>query len=276
MMMRPTEARPRAPDIGLDDDDAGDQVTDAPVAKTAPKHFEVAGDANVTTPEARSKRPVANDEDEEIDQLPVAKLVDMLMINYRLSCGDVTLAKEIIERFDAENGTHTTKIAREGRPGSDNEWVVHQRDEELARKRAREDVELDVIVKAQKRRDEEQVKKMARINATAEYEAKLAFMNAEGERKTAEHEREIACEMAKMAKLDAEREREMAKLDAEREREMAKLDAEREREMAKLDAEREREMAKREWEIAEHKCKMAKLDAKIECCKRAARAQDGV
>ncbi|KAK3289345.1 hypothetical protein CYMTET_3244 [Cymbomonas tetramitiformis] len=95
----------------------------------------------------------------------------------------------------------------------DNEWVVHQRDEEL------------------------------------EHKSKLAFMNAEGERKTAEYEREIACEMAKMAKLDAE----LARMNAEDEREIAKHEAEHAREMtkiAKLDTELARMNAERKRKIS--------------------------
>ncbi|KAK3289346.1 hypothetical protein CYMTET_3245 [Cymbomonas tetramitiformis] len=142
-----------------------------------------------------------------------AKQADACLVYERYNRGDVTLAKEIIERFDAENGTHTTSIAREGRPGADNEWVVHQQDEELTRKRAREDVELDAIVKAQKREDEEHEEKMALMRA--EREAKLALVRAEDEEK--------------IALMRAGRERKMALMDAEREEKIALMRAESKR-----------------------------------------------
>ncbi|KAK3279555.1 hypothetical protein CYMTET_12567 [Cymbomonas tetramitiformis] len=139
-----------------------------------------------------------------------AKQADACLVYERYNRGDVILAKEIIERFDAENGTHTTSIAREGRPGADNEWVVHQQDEELTRKRAREDAELDAFVKAQKRKDEEHEEKMALVRA--EREEQIALRRAEREEQIAlmraEHER-------KCAREDAEHERKMALMDTE-------------------------------------------------------------
>ncbi|KAK3243756.1 hypothetical protein CYMTET_46591 [Cymbomonas tetramitiformis] len=150
-----------------------------------------------------------------------AKQADACLVYERYNRGDVILAKEIIERFDAENGTHTTSIAREGRPGADNEWVVHQQDEELTRKRAREDAELDAFVKAQKRKDEEHEEKMALVRA--EREEKIALARAEREEQ--------------IALRRAEREEQIALMRAEHERKCAREDAEHERKMALMDTE---------------------------------------
>ncbi|KAK3274331.1 hypothetical protein CYMTET_17485 [Cymbomonas tetramitiformis] len=153
-----------------------------------------------------------------------AKQVEAALVYERYSCGDVTLAKEIIERFDAENGTHTTSIAREGRPGSDNEWVVHQQDEELTRKRAREDAELNAIVKAQKHKDEEHEEKIAL--ARAEREEKIALMRAERERKCA---RDDVAIVKAQKREDEEHERKMALMNAENEEKIALTRAESKR-----------------------------------------------
>ncbi|KAK3252021.1 hypothetical protein CYMTET_38662, partial [Cymbomonas tetramitiformis] len=153
-----------------------------------------------------------------------AKQVEAALVYERYNCGDVTLAKEIIERFDAENGTHTTSIAREGRPGSDNEWVVHQQDEELTRKRAREDAELNAIVKAQKHKDEEHEEKIAL--ARAEREEKIALMRAERERKCA---RDDVAIVKAQKREDEEHERKMALMNAENEEKIALTRAESKR-----------------------------------------------
>ncbi|KAK3269352.1 hypothetical protein CYMTET_22215 [Cymbomonas tetramitiformis] len=153
-----------------------------------------------------------------------AKRADAALVYERYSRRDMTLAKEIVELFDVDNGTHTTNIAREGRPGSDNEWVVHQQDEELTRKRAREDVELDAFVKAQKRKDEEHEEKMAL--ARAEREEQIALMRAERERKCA---REDVAIVKAQKREDEEHERKMALMNAENEEKIALTRAESKR-----------------------------------------------
>ncbi|KAK3243542.1 hypothetical protein CYMTET_46800 [Cymbomonas tetramitiformis] len=91
-----------------------------------------------------------------------AKHAEVAIVYYRYSQGDVTLAKEVLERHDLLYGTHTEGLTREGRPGADDEWVVRQTDSELKRKRDSElvDCELQERKRQQERLDEEHDVKM--------------------------------------------------------------------------------------------------------------------
>eukprot|EP00854_Cymbomonas_tetramitiformis_P011122 gene11122-13144_t len=86
-----------------------------------------------------------------------AKHAEVALVYMRYSEGDVTLAKDILHRFDENNGTRTHSLVREGQDGADDEWVLHQADAELTRKRARdEDAERQrTLAKAQKLDDYE-------------------------------------------------------------------------------------------------------------------------
>ncbi|KAK3249140.1 hypothetical protein CYMTET_41403 [Cymbomonas tetramitiformis] len=68
-----------------------------------------------------------------------AKHAEVALVYMRYSEGDVTLAKDILNRFDEANGTCTRSLVREGQAGADDEWVLHQADAELTRKRAQEE-----------------------------------------------------------------------------------------------------------------------------------------
>ncbi|KAK3245944.1 hypothetical protein CYMTET_44517 [Cymbomonas tetramitiformis] len=68
-----------------------------------------------------------------------AKHAEVALIYMRYSESDVTLAKDILHGFDEANGTRTQSLVREGQAGADDEWVLHQADAELTRKRAQEE-----------------------------------------------------------------------------------------------------------------------------------------
>ncbi|KAK3289815.1 hypothetical protein CYMTET_2746 [Cymbomonas tetramitiformis] len=86
-----------------------------------------------------------------------AKHAEVALVYQRYSEGDVTLAKDILHRFDEANGTRTQSLVREGQAGADDEWVLHQADAELTRKRAQEedDERQRTLAKARKLDDYE-------------------------------------------------------------------------------------------------------------------------
>ncbi|KAK3251460.1 hypothetical protein CYMTET_39179 [Cymbomonas tetramitiformis] len=99
----------------------------------------------------------AIDSDDDELWISPAKHAEVALVYQRYSEGDVTLAKDILHRFDEANGTRTQSLVREGQAGADDEWVLHQADAELTRKRAQEedDERQRTLAKARKLDDYE-------------------------------------------------------------------------------------------------------------------------